>query len=92
MFCASFRTTARMDSMPLPLTGWHKSSYSTDFEDACVEASVDGPDRGVRIRDTKDRGLRPLTASGQAWRAFLRTLRTDQVTGHRHRRSVSRAA
>ncbi|WP_329218327.1 DUF397 domain-containing protein [Streptomyces sp. NBC_01485] len=57
--------------MPLPLTGWHKSRYSTDFEDACVEACADGPGRGVHIRDSKDRGLRPLTVSSSAWRAFL---------------------
>lgn len=49
----------------------HKSTYSSDFEDACVEARVrpDGP--GVLIRDSKDRAHLPLAVSPEAWRTFL---------------------
>lgn len=56
--------------MPLPLTGWHKSSHSSDFEDACVEASV-CPAGGVLIRDSKDRSRKPLAVSAAAWHSFL---------------------
>ncbi|MFD0371089.1 DUF397 domain-containing protein [Streptomyces sp. NPDC127114] len=56
--------------MPLPSTGWHKSSYSSDFEDACLEASV-RPDSGVLIRDSKDHDRRQLALSAAAWHAFL---------------------
>ncbi|WP_309031544.1 DUF397 domain-containing protein [Streptomyces alfalfae] len=57
--------------MPLLTTGWHKSTYSSDFEDACVEARA-RPDReGVLIRDSKDPEHRPLTVSAAAWRTFL---------------------
>ncbi|MEV8457274.1 DUF397 domain-containing protein [Streptomyces sp. NPDC052095] len=60
--------------MALPPTGWHRSSYSGDFEDACVEACADGGNRGVFVRDTKDPVRRPLAVSGPAWRAFLGAL------------------
>ncbi|MGW6866144.1 DUF397 domain-containing protein [Streptomyces sp. NPDC054901] len=56
--------------MPLPSTGWYKSSYSSDFEDACVEASAN-PDGGVLIRDSKDRSRSPLPVSAAAWHSFL---------------------
>ncbi|MGW2725385.1 DUF397 domain-containing protein [Streptomyces sp. NPDC001492] len=64
--------------MALPSTGWHKSSYSTDFEEACVEACANDRGRGVLVRDTKDRARRPLGVSGLAWRAFLGTLGSDR--------------
>jgi Domain of unknown function (DUF397) len=73
----SFLITVRRHSMALPLTGWHKSSYSTDFEDACVEARANQRGRGVLVRDTKDRALRPLAVSSPAWRTFLGTLGSD---------------
>ena len=57
--------------MPLPSTGWHKSTYSSDFEDACVEASVRSDGDGVLIRDSKDHARRPLDVSAMAWQAFL---------------------
>ncbi|HEY9372276.1 DUF397 domain-containing protein [Streptomyces sp.] len=57
--------------MPLPSTGWHKSTYSSDFEDACVEASVRSDGEGVLIRDSKDHARRPLDVSAVAWQAFL---------------------
>ncbi|MGW1432174.1 DUF397 domain-containing protein [Streptomyces sp. NPDC002431] len=60
--------------MALPPTGWHRSSYSGDFEDACVEARADGGTRGVLVRDSKDADRRPLAVSGPAWRTFLGAL------------------
>ncbi|MGW3100036.1 DUF397 domain-containing protein [Streptomyces sp. NPDC001102] len=63
--------------MPLPSTGWHKSSYSSDYEDACVEARARVGGSGVLVRDSKDRSRRPLTVSGAAWHAFLGGHRTN---------------
>lgn len=57
--------------MPLPSAGWHKSSYSSDFEDACVEARAVPDGGGVRIRDSKDRSRRPVAVSAAAWHTFL---------------------
>lgn len=57
--------------MPLPSIGWHKSTYSGDFEDACVEASIRADGDGVLIRDSKDDTRRPLDVSAMAWHAFL---------------------
>ncbi|MGC5000576.1 DUF397 domain-containing protein [Streptomyces sp. DT195] len=56
--------------MTLPLSGWHKSSYSTERDDACVEAAtlMGG---GILVRDSKDRARCPLTASPTAWGTFL---------------------
>ncbi|MGW7280510.1 DUF397 domain-containing protein [Streptomyces sp. NPDC054844] len=34
--------------MSLPSTGWHKSSYSTDFQEACVEAAGAAGGAGVQ--------------------------------------------
>lgn len=59
--------------MPLPSTGWHKSSYSDDRLDACVEACVRTNGDGVLIRDSKDHARHPLTVSPEAWQAFLGT-------------------
>ncbi|MEW2265970.1 DUF397 domain-containing protein [Streptomyces sp. NPDC047853] len=57
--------------MPLPSAGWHKSSYSGDFEDACVEVRVTAASEALLIRDSKDRSLRPVTVSAASWRTFL---------------------
>ncbi|MEU9032005.1 DUF397 domain-containing protein [Streptomyces sp. NPDC048383] len=56
---------------PLPSTGWHKSTYSSDFEEACVEAHAFLDREGVLIRDSKDRERRSLTVSAAAWGTFL---------------------
>ncbi|MGW7276849.1 DUF397 domain-containing protein [Streptomyces sp. NPDC054844] len=63
--------------MPLPSTGWHKSSYSTEFQEACVEACAAAVGAGVRVRDTKDRDRRPFSVSACAWSSFLNALRPD---------------
>ncbi|WP_411083430.1 DUF397 domain-containing protein [Streptomyces sp. cmx-18-6] len=57
--------------MPLPPNAWHRSSYSGDFEDACVEAQARPDLEGVSVRDSKDRRRLPLTVSAAAWRDFL---------------------
>ncbi|CAL9422162.1 DUF397 domain-containing protein [Streptomyces sp. enrichment culture] len=59
--------------MPLPPTGWHKSTHSGDFEDACVEVRARADGTGVRVRDSKARTRRPLGLSTAAWRTFLDT-------------------
>ncbi|MGC9478818.1 DUF397 domain-containing protein [Streptomyces sp. WG4] len=65
--------------MPLPSTGWHKSSYSTEFQEACVEACVAAAGTGVRVRDSKDRDRRPFSVSARAWSSFLSTLHSDGI-------------
>ncbi|MFJ7773226.1 DUF397 domain-containing protein [Streptomyces sp. NPDC097107] len=65
--------------MPLPPTGWHKSSYSTDFEEACVEARVAAVGAGVLVRDTKDHDRRPFSVSARAWISFLKALHQDGI-------------
>ncbi|MET9994258.1 DUF397 domain-containing protein [Streptomyces mutabilis] len=67
--------------MPLPSTGWHKSSYSTEFQEACVEAcgAAAGTGVRVRVRDTKDRDRRPFSVSARAWSSFLNALHSDGV-------------
>ncbi|WP_328418489.1 DUF397 domain-containing protein (plasmid) [Streptomyces violaceus] len=57
--------------MPLPSTGWHKSSHSSDFEDACVEVRVIADNDALLIRDSKDRSRGPMTVSAASWRTFL---------------------
>ncbi|MFE3601343.1 DUF397 domain-containing protein [Streptomyces sp. NPDC059142] len=57
--------------MPLSRSTWHKSTYSGDFEDACVEARVRPADTGVLIRDSKEPRRLPLTFSAEAWHTFL---------------------
>ncbi len=57
--------------MPLPSAGWHKSSYSGDCLDACVEVCVRTDGEGVLIRDSKDHARRPLDVSALAWHVFL---------------------
>ncbi|MFJ8194718.1 DUF397 domain-containing protein [Streptomyces sp. NPDC096094] len=65
--------------MPLPSTGWHKSSYSGEREDACVEAAVAAGGAGVRVRDSKNRDRRPFSVSARAWSGFLNALHADGV-------------
>jgi hypothetical protein len=57
----------------LPATGWHKSTYSDDFDNACVEVSRRLVD-GAAVRDSKDRDRPGLTFNSQAWTSFLTAL------------------
>ncbi|MEU5097543.1 DUF397 domain-containing protein [Streptomyces sp. NPDC020996] len=47
---------------------WFKSSYSGSENDNCVEVAVHP--EAVRIRDSKDKGIRPLVVAPTAWAAF----------------------
>ncbi|MER6633284.1 DUF397 domain-containing protein [Streptomyces sp. NPDC000987] len=47
---------------------WFKSSYSGSENDNCVEVAV--RPGAVRIRDSKDKGIRPLVVAPTAWAAF----------------------
>ncbi|MCX4682557.1 DUF397 domain-containing protein [Streptomyces sp. NBC_01433] len=64
--------------MSLPSSGWHKSTYSGDFEDACVEARVRPDGAGVLIRDSKDRCRLPLAVAAAAWHTFLADCARDE--------------
>ncbi|MGW8488400.1 DUF397 domain-containing protein [Streptomyces sp. NPDC055886] len=47
---------------------WFKSSYSSSGGDNCLEVAIDA--EAVRVRDSKDVGLRPFTVAPAAWSAF----------------------
>ncbi|WP_103530169.1 DUF397 domain-containing protein [Streptomyces sp. SM11] len=48
---------------------WHKSSYSGDFEDACVEVAAHPS--AIHIRDSKVTDGPVLTVEPAAWSAFV---------------------
>lgn len=52
----------------IPELTWFKSSYSGGDGDNCVEVAV--RPGTVHIRDSKDRRIRPLTVTPEAWTAF----------------------
>jgi len=54
-------------STPLELR-WFKSSYSGGDGDNCVEVAV--RPEAVHVRDSKDKGIRPLLVAPTAWAAF----------------------
>ncbi|MFF4298073.1 DUF397 domain-containing protein [Streptomyces vinaceus] len=56
---------------------WHKSTYSGNTNDACIEVADNAP--SVRVRDTKDYGKGELTASPAAWSAFVHQAKTYAV-------------
>ncbi|GAA2088682.1 hypothetical protein GCM10009801_52510 [Streptomyces albiaxialis] len=58
---------------------WFKSSYSGDGGDNCVEVAVES--RAVHVRDSKDKGISPLTVSPAAWTAFIVTARSRTARG-----------
>ncbi|MGW1159982.1 DUF397 domain-containing protein [Streptomyces sp. NPDC002519] len=47
---------------------WFKSSYSGSEGDNCVEVAV--CPEAVHIRDSKDKGIRPLVVTPRTWTAF----------------------
>ncbi|WP_411071240.1 DUF397 domain-containing protein [Streptomyces sp. cmx-4-25] len=53
---------------------WHKSTYSGNTNDACVEVADNLP--LVHVRDTKDHARGELTATPAAWSAFTAFART----------------
>jgi len=62
----------------LPALSWHKSSYSSGNNGACVELAVT-PDGEWLLRDSKDRTLPPHRFTPVAWRAFLHAVKTGRV-------------
>ncbi|MFI1868155.1 DUF397 domain-containing protein [Streptomyces jumonjinensis] len=48
---------------------WHKSSYSGNVNDACIEIADNAVP--ILVRDTKDHSKGVLEASPTAWSAFL---------------------
>ncbi|MGW1259272.1 DUF397 domain-containing protein [Streptomyces sp. NPDC002513] len=51
-----------------PELSWFKSRYSGGDGDNCVEVAV--RPEAVRVRDSKDKGIRPLVVTPTAWAAF----------------------
>ncbi|MFD7886798.1 DUF397 domain-containing protein [Streptomyces bauhiniae] len=51
-----------------PGLNWFKSSYSGGDGDNCIEVAVRS--KAVHIRDSKDKRMRPLTVTPEAWTAF----------------------
>ncbi|MFG2379013.1 DUF397 domain-containing protein [Streptomyces sp. NPDC048504] len=51
-----------------PELSWSKSSYSGGDGDNCVEVAV--RPEAVHIRDSKDKGIRPLVVTPVTWAAF----------------------
>lgn len=47
---------------------WYKSSYSGSGGGNCLEVAV--RPHAIRIRDSKDKRIRPLTVAPEAWAAF----------------------
>jgi hypothetical protein len=47
---------------------WFKSSYSGSENDNCVEVALHP--EAVHIRDSKNKGIAPLSATPTAWTAF----------------------
>lgn len=52
------------------LTGWRKSSYSSNADSSCVEV-VDAHPAGIPVRDSKDPHGPALVFPPAAWAAFV---------------------
>lgn len=57
----------------LPPVGWHRSTYSDDFDNACVEVARDCG--RVLVRDSKDLDQVPLAVGTGAWSDFVDVVR-----------------
>lgn len=53
---------------PTDELSWFKSSYSGSENDNCVEVAL--RPQAVHIRDSKDKGIRPLVVAPATWTAF----------------------
>lgn len=49
-------------------SAWFKSSYSDSEGANCIEVAV--RPGAIHIRDSKDKRMRPLTVTPEAWTAF----------------------
>ncbi len=65
-------------TLPSQLTGWHKSSYSLNEDNFCVETARFAPNR-VGVRDSKvPTGPVMLLAPGP-WHTFVDHIRTKPL-------------
>ena len=62
----------------VPVTDWHKSTYSGG-EGNCVEVAglAEG---GIAVRDSKDPDGSVLVFTPDAWKAFITGIRHEQFT------------
>ncbi|MEU8621492.1 DUF397 domain-containing protein [Streptomyces sp. NPDC048623] len=56
---------------------WHKSTYSGNTNDACIEVADNLPH--VHVRDTKDHTQGELTTTPAAWTTFLAYARMNTI-------------
>lgn len=56
------------------LTGWRKSSYSSNNPDSCVEV-LDGHPAAIPVRDSKNPHGPALLISHPSWTSFIASLR-----------------
>ncbi|MFB7331480.1 DUF397 domain-containing protein [Streptomyces adustus] len=62
-----------------PELSWFKSSYSGGDGDNCIEIAV--RPEAVRVRDSKDKGIRPLVVTPSAWAAFTELAARSSLDG-----------
>ncbi|MCX4982526.1 DUF397 domain-containing protein [Streptomyces sp. NBC_00572] len=66
---------SRRNTQPDTSPNWHKSRYSGNDNDACIEVADNLP--RIHVRDTKDHSQGELTATPTAWAAFTAFARAD---------------
>jgi hypothetical protein len=57
---------------------WHKSSYSSNGGNTCIEVAAGLPGRNVAVRDSKDRRGPVLIVSADGWTAFTAAIRCGE--------------
>ncbi|MGX1547644.1 DUF397 domain-containing protein [Streptomyces adustus] len=58
---------------------WFKSSYSGSEGDNCIEVAM--RPEAVRVRDSKDKGIRTLVVTPSAWAAFTELAARSSLDG-----------
>lgn len=82
-----------VNTPPTPPT-WRKSSYSGQYSDNCIECAIAAPASGVApnppdvivaVRDSKDPTGPVLHFHADAWRAFMRSIKSDGLRPNHYR-------
>ncbi|MFC7328951.1 DUF397 domain-containing protein [Marinactinospora rubrisoli] len=66
-----------MTREPSSLRGWHKSSYSGNINQECVE--VRETPTAALVRDTQNRRAGHLAFSIPEWSAFIVSVKRDEI-------------